>query len=215
MSRNIYMHFCVLKYYWSTVNVQGVRSRRNVLKYISKEDEKYCSIVERVNYRSLTGQGLGLHVHVHLGSVILLCWNIHNTIGCYKNCIARDSAECNVSYQVWRMLRSRGLDGLCRCCYSFAYALPGDRGEPCIFMVNQESVNHSLLDKLYMSWDVSGCLCQCPDLSFLETSKMKAMISSCLKSSNMTLIKATFGKLSELSRVNQLELIARMKLQDA
>ena len=177
--------------------------------------KKYISIVKKVNYRSLTGQELGLHVHQHLGTVTLLCWNIHNTTGCYKNFIVRDNVDCDVSMQIWHMYRNGGPVGACKCCYSNVYASPRDLGKPYIYMDDQVVVNHSLSDKLYVSWDKIECICQCPDLSLWGISGTTPMTSSCLKNSTMTVFPPTFGRSNDLLKENRLALIVRMKLHEA
>jgi len=47
------------------------------------------SIVEKVIYRSLTGQTLGLTSHNHLKSRIHLCWSNEADTLKYKDCIER------------------------------------------------------------------------------------------------------------------------------
>jgi hypothetical protein len=79
--------------------------------------KKLFSIVEKVVYRSLTGQSFGLDVHQHFEQMTLLYWNVHSTTGCYESVLARyflenDEFDCFVRKSV----RS-GLKGVCDCMY--------------------------------------------------------------------------------------------------
>jgi len=51
------------------------------------------SIVEKVIYRSLTGQRLGLIIHSHLNSRMHLCGSTETGTFKYKDCIDRSSVR--------------------------------------------------------------------------------------------------------------------------
>jgi len=76
---------------------------------------KMCiSIVNKLNYRSVTAQKLGVHVHTHLSTRLHLCWNITCVLS-YRKCIERvfSSKEEWKKFCVW--LSFPGLDGMCVC----------------------------------------------------------------------------------------------------
>jgi len=55
------------------------------------------SIVEKLSFRSLTGQGFGLDVHMCSVSRICLYWNISSITSCYMNYIGRYELYFHVS----------------------------------------------------------------------------------------------------------------------
>jgi len=57
------------------------------------------SSVERLSFRSLTGQGLGLDVHRCDVSRIRLYWNMSGITVCYMNHIGRYEVDFYVSNQ--------------------------------------------------------------------------------------------------------------------
>jgi hypothetical protein len=70
--------------------------------------------VDKLNYRVVTAQKLGLHVHTHLGTRLHLCWNITCVLS-YRNCIER----LFISKEEWKKFCERlgfpDLDGICVC----------------------------------------------------------------------------------------------------
>ena len=73
------------------------------------------SIVAKVNYRSLTGEMLGLIVHNHLNSQIHLCWSITTGTPYYKNCIQRSFICENNWLCRCKQLKIPGAVGLAAC----------------------------------------------------------------------------------------------------
>jgi hypothetical protein len=63
-----------------------------------KKFNKRISIVEKVIYRSLTGQNLGLIVHNHLNSRLHLCWSNITGTPYYKDCIQRSFVREKFGY---------------------------------------------------------------------------------------------------------------------
>ena len=81
-------------------------------------------------------------------------------------------------------------------------------------MDGYEWENPSLSNMELRVWDFREFTCLCLDLSSLEFTEMICMIASCLKSSTMSVIKSTFGKLNEQLRERLLAFIVRMKLHE-
>jgi len=79
------------------------------------------SIVERLNFRSLTGQGLRLDVHRCSVSRVRLYWNMSSITGCYMNYIGRYEIDFYVSNLCLRLLESFGLAGACSCSYDCTF----------------------------------------------------------------------------------------------
>jgi len=77
----------------------------------------YSSVVQKIVFRSLTGQGLGLTVHTHIGLSFHLSWNPGFRKGSYKNCVARHTVQSPLWRQIVRQLRGGSLVGLCKCVF--------------------------------------------------------------------------------------------------
>ena len=78
------------------------------------------SIIQTLNYRTLTGQGLGLSIHRHSGLALHLSWNKGNKTGSYQNCIARECREILLLFEIILPLRKSGLTGLWNCVFGTA-----------------------------------------------------------------------------------------------
>jgi hypothetical protein len=83
-----------------------------------RRQKDYNSIVQKIAFRSLTGQGLGLAVHTHLKLLFHLSWNPGFRKGSYENCVARHTAQSALWYQIVNQIRSGGLVGLCKCVFA-------------------------------------------------------------------------------------------------
>jgi len=77
-----------------------------------KKIKRCISIVDKLNYRSVTAQKLGVHVHTRLSARLHLCWNI-TCILSHRNCMER----VFISKEEWKKFCGRlsfaGLDGIC------------------------------------------------------------------------------------------------------
>jgi len=152
------------------------------------------SIVERLSFRSLTGQGLEVDVHRCDVSWIRLFWNMSSITGCYMNYIGRYEVDFYVSNQCLSLFESFGLAGACCCCYDCTLYI-GDRiGKVCVYTDPRVSENplyfRTHLD--CVGWD--GGRCQCPGISFLDRLCDVSMTLYCLNSSNLTIHGKCFIK---------------------
>jgi len=97
-----------------------------------KKMNSRSSILESLNFRSLTGQGLGLNLYRCFVPRVRLYWNMSSITGCYMNYIGRYEIDFYVSNQCLRLFESFGLADACSCCYDFTL-YRGDRiGKVCI-----------------------------------------------------------------------------------
>ena len=152
------------------------------------------SIVERPNFRSLTGQGLGLNVHSSSVSRIRSYWNMSSITGCYMNYIGRYEVDFLVSNQCLSLFEAFGLAGACSCCYDCALCIGDRNGKVCIYTDPQVSENPLYLRNhlCCVGWDDGTC--QCPGISFLDRLCDMSMTSWCLNSSNFKIHGKCFVK---------------------
>ena len=75
------------------------------------------SIVDRLNFRSITGQRLGLDVHRCTKPRTRLFWNRNSITGCYMNYIGRYEADYYVSQQIQSFFENFGMHDACSYCY--------------------------------------------------------------------------------------------------
>ena len=73
------------------------------------------SIVEKVIYRSLTGQTLGLTIHNHLKSRIHLCWSNDTCTSKYKNALERSFFRVKDWLRFCKALNMIRIIGLAAC----------------------------------------------------------------------------------------------------
>jgi len=153
------------------------------------------SIVERLNFRSLTGQGLGLDVHRCDVSRIRLFWNMSSIKGCYMNYIGRYEVDFYVSNQCLSLFESFGLAGACSCCYDCTLHIGDWIEKVCIYTDPRVWENRLYFRTHFdcMRWHGYGT-CQCPGLSFLDRLCDVSMTSWCLNSSNLTIHGKCFVK---------------------
>jgi len=91
------------------------------------------SIVVRLSFRSLAGQGLGLDVHRCSVSRIRLFFNMSSITVCYMNYIGRYEVEFYVPNQCLSLFECFGLAVAWSSCYDCTLYL-GDRiGKVCIY----------------------------------------------------------------------------------
>jgi hypothetical protein len=99
-----------------------------------KKFSKRISIVEKVIYRSLTGQSLGLIVHNHLNSKLHFCWGNNRDTPCYTNCIDRSFVRERDWLFLCNKLRMSGIVGLAECLVR-GVRYEGDlRVERCVYL---------------------------------------------------------------------------------
>jgi hypothetical protein len=91
-------------------------------------------IVEKVIYRSLTGQTLGLAIHNHLNSRIHLCWSIETGTLKYKDCIDRSFVRENIWLRFFKTLKISGILGLAACLVRSITYEGEHRIQRCIFL---------------------------------------------------------------------------------
>ena len=73
------------------------------------------SIVQKIFYRSLTGEKLKLIIHNHLNSRIHLCWSSEPGTLKYRDCIERYFARKNDWMQFCKALKESSVTGLAAC----------------------------------------------------------------------------------------------------
>jgi hypothetical protein len=80
----------------------------------TKKIENCISIVDKINYRSVTAKNVAARVHTHLSTRLHLCCSI-TCILSYRNCIER----VFISKEEWKKICARlgfpGLNGICVC----------------------------------------------------------------------------------------------------
>jgi len=108
------------------------------------------SMVERLNFRSLTGQELGFDVHRCSVSRTCLYWNRSSITGCYMNYIGRYEVHFHVSNQCLRLFETFGLDYACSCCYDSPTYLEDRIRKVCIYTDPRVSENLLYLRKLML-----------------------------------------------------------------
>jgi len=80
-----------------------------------KKIKNHISIVEKVIYRPLTGQTLGLIVHNHLNSRILLCWSTETVTFKYRDCKERSFVREEDWLRFCKALQISSVFGLAAC----------------------------------------------------------------------------------------------------
>jgi len=183
--------------------------------YTCRNKMNSCSsIVEILNFRSLTGQGLGLNVYRCDVSRIRLFWNMSSITCCYMNYIGRYEVDFCVSNQCLSFSNSSGLAGACSCCYDCALYIGDWIGKVCIYTDTRVSEN-PLYFRTHLGsvgWDDGRC--QCPGLSFLDRLCDVSMTSWCLNSSNLTIHGKCFVKSNIYSEADVLHLIVQTRIPD-
>ena len=101
---------------------------------MNKKAHIYYSIVQKLNYRPLTGQGLGLSIHIHSGLALHLSWDKGDKTGSYRNCIARKCRELPLLFEILLPLRKSGLTGLCKCIFGTAIVYGERNVGICLYM---------------------------------------------------------------------------------
>ena len=84
---------------------------------MKKKAPIYYSIIQKLNYRTITGHRLGLNVHRHSGKVLHLSWNKGDKVGLYQNCIARKCCGLPLLLEIILPLRKSGLTDSCNCAF--------------------------------------------------------------------------------------------------
>ena len=124
------------------------------------------SIIARLSFRSLTGQGLGLDVHKCSISRNRLYWNMSSITGCYLNYIGRYEVDFHVSNQCLSLFENFGLVGACSCCYDCKSFAGDGIGKVCIY-TDPRVLEYPLhLRKHFCCWGWDDGTCQCPGISF-------------------------------------------------
>jgi len=80
-----------------------------------KKIKNRTSIVEKVIYRSLTCQTLGLTIHKHFNSRIHLCWSTEAGTLNYKDCIDRSFIREKNLLRFCKALKTFRISGLAPC----------------------------------------------------------------------------------------------------
>ena len=96
----------ILEDYYPTT----VGNKSQLMKVL--RSKKLTSIIQKIIFRPITGQGLGLSVHAHRGLTIHLSWNPGVSEGSFQNCIARYTVQSAVWRAIIRQIRRRGLSGV-------------------------------------------------------------------------------------------------------
>jgi len=172
------------------------------------------SIVQRLNFCSLTGQGLGLDVHRCSVSTTRLYWNSSSITGCYMNYVGKYEVDFHVSNQCLRLFETFGLHYACSCCYDSPTYLEDRIGKVCIYTDPRVSENPlNLRNHLCcLGWDDDTC--QCPGISLLDRMCDVSMTSWCLNSSNVTIHGKCFVRSNIYSEEEVLDLIVQTRIPD-
>ena len=98
------------------MNFEVFKCREKMYYFTSRNEmNSRSSIVERLIFRSLTGQGFGLDVHRCDVSRIRLYWNMSSITVCYMNYIGRYEVDFYVSNQCLSLFESFGPAGAWNC----------------------------------------------------------------------------------------------------
>jgi hypothetical protein len=115
---------------------------------------EFTSIVQKVIFLSVSGQGLGLTVHAHRGLTIHLSWNPGSCAGSFQKCISRHTVQSAVWHAIIRQIRRKGLIGVCRCVYGTDVRLERETsGETC-FYTTYEGVRYYCRCKFSFSLEI-------------------------------------------------------------
>ena len=177
------------------------------------------SIVDRLNFRSITGQRLGLDVHRCTAHRTRIFWNRNSITGCYMNYIGRYEVDYYVSKQIIPFFDTFGMHDACSCCYircSCCNIHPtylDDRiGKICIYTDPKVSDYPLYMRDHSDCWERHDGLCQCPATSFLDRVYDVSMTSWCLNSSNLTIHGKCFVKSNFYSKYEVSNLIVQTSI---
>ena len=92
------------------------------------------SIVEKVIYRSLTGQTLGLTIHNHLKSRIHLCWSNDTCTSKYKNALERSFFRVMDWLRFCKALKIIPISGVAACIMRGITCEGDHRIQRCVFL---------------------------------------------------------------------------------
>ena len=106
---------------------------QSVASMFRKKTKNLVSIVDCLNYRSITVHMPGIYIHRHSNYEIALFWKTQPNTGCYTSCIAWYSLDCMVHSQLWYLLECGGLLGQWKCCYKLLDSLDDLLGKDHIF----------------------------------------------------------------------------------
>jgi len=178
-----------------------------------KMNSRY-SIVERLSFRTLKGQRLGLDVHRCSVSRISLFWNMSYITVCYMNYIGRYELDFYVSNQCLSLFDTFCLAGACSRCYDFTLYIGDWIGKVCIYTDPRVSEKPLYLRNhlCCVGWDNGRC--QYTGISFLDGLCDVSMTSWCLNSSNLTIHGKCFVKSNISSEEDVLDLIVQTRIQD-
>jgi hypothetical protein len=127
-----------------------------------KKFNKRISIAEKVIYRSLTGQSLGLIVHNHLNSRLHLCWGNKKGTTYYKDCIESSFARENDWLCLCNILKISGVAGLAECLVR-GIRYEGDlRVERCVYYEKSIRGKRTVWLKYIREFLKAEYICLCP-----------------------------------------------------
>jgi len=101
---------------------------------LHRKNKNRISIVEKVIYRSLTGQTLGLTIHNHLNSRIHLCWSNETGTPKYKNALERSFFREKDWLRFCEALKMTRMIGLAACIVGGIIYEDDHRIQRCIFL---------------------------------------------------------------------------------
>ena len=155
---------------------------------------KCFSIVEKLNYHSLTGRKLGLGVHMHSSWGIHLCSNTGITGDSYRNCIVRSMLEFLDFQEMYENMNHFGLVVLCKLCFASKEGCHVKNGGVCTCSVKLAVERVLWLRRLQRE---RRCSCRWQVDFSLEITKRPGCHSYFLKSGSMILTRSTFVKLND------------------
>ena len=103
------------------------------------------SIVHQLASRSITGNGLGIHVHRHVGFILHLVWHVwdkHNNKS--VKCFERIFPNFDDLYNFFKHLQDGAFEGLCNCVYDRFMQWMNDK-------INSCTLEHSTQEQLRLS----------------------------------------------------------------
>jgi hypothetical protein len=172
------------------------------------------SIVDRLNFRSVTGLRLGLDVHRCTTARTRLYWNRNSITGCYMNYIGRYEVDYYVSKQILPFFKTFGLDDACSCCYINPTYLEDRIGKMCIYTYPQVSEFPLYMRDHSDCWDRHDGACRCPGTYLLDCLYDVSMTSWCLNGSKLTIHGKCFVKSNMYSKDEVSNLIVQTGIPD-
>jgi hypothetical protein len=204
-----------VSFHVSTLNVQSVKSRRNVLKYISKEDEDlFFDIREsKLSFGYQAGSWARRTPTFRYSDPFVLEHPQYYRLLHELHSERRVGRSCSVS----------GVQTVCEWWpgWCMQVLLPlrklfSGRTWKRLYIYGRSGIGKTFFDeKAVRIWDFRNFTCLCPEIFSLPPIDQNYMIVCYLRNLNLTLINPTFGNLREYWKESLLVLMLSFGMQEA